>query len=99
MNDTFETLEPGAADTSLDKASLIAGEFRAFMCEMSESEDPRATTTFYELAASLGAGHSCLDLTTLAKKESLEEWKTFLRSLSVVTDVTNIDSHWRACDK
>ena len=60
------------------------------MCEMSSSDDPRAATTFYELAASLGAGHSCLDLTTLTTGEPLTEWKTFLKSLSVVTDVTDV---------
>ena len=76
--------------TSLDKATIIASEFRTFMCEMSSSDDPRAATTFYELAASLGAGHSCLDLTTLTTGEPLKEWKTFLKSLSVVTDVTDV---------
>ena len=76
--------------TSLDKATIIASEFRTFMCEMSSSDDPRAATTFYELAASLGAGHSCLDLSTLTTGEPLKEWKTFLKSLSVVTDVTDV---------
>ena len=90
MNEHNTTHNVAAPVVTVDKPSLIASEFRAFMCTLGEcEEDGNAGRAFYELATALNDGHSCLDLTGLAIDNSVVEWKDLLKALPVVTDVTS----------
>ncbi len=90
MNEHNATHDVPAPVVTVDKPSLIATEFRAFMCTLGGcEEDGNAGRAFYELATALNDGHSCLDLTGLAIDNSVVEWKDLLKALPVVTDVTS----------